>query len=318
MNRVTTAISILILLLISCGEKERIVEVPVPVPTDCAPSAPRGVYATNYDGTVLICWWANPEGDIDGYDVYRSTAYDGDYEYLGTVAEDGSADYCFEDLDTYNGVQYYYAVVAFDLGGNESDLSYENVTGTPRPEGHITLRDYVAVPAESGFDLSLLTNVVQTWNAPTTDLFYSGAGDAALIVTYRAGVEIQDYGYTGDFFDVINYAPADGWSPTGSVEAIPHHTYILRLLETDGYHYAKLFVESATPGYVTFWWAYQTDPGNRDLAPAAPGAGQSKKAAASGTNEKTQSLAARSAIPPIVEKRVAWTRDGESAQRIIE
>lgn len=317
MNRVTTAISILILLLISCGEKERIVE--VPVASNCPPSAPRGVYATNYDGTVLICWWANPESDIDGYDVYRSTAYDGDYEYQGTVADDGSsADFCFEDLDTDNGVQYYYAVVAFDEGGLESDLSYENVTGTPRPEGHITLRDYVAVPAESGFDLSLLSNVVQVWNAPTTDLFYSGAGDAALIVTYRAGVDIQDYGYTGDFFDVINYAPADGWSPTGSVEAIPQHTYILRLLETDGYHYAKLYVESATASYVTFWWAYQTDPGNRDLAPAAPGAGGTARAAASGTNEKTQSLAARSAIPPIVEKRVAWTRDGESAQRIIE
>lgn len=318
MNKITTTMTILILLLISCGEKERVVE--IPVPANCPPSAPRNVYAVNLDGTVLICWRANQESDIEGYDVYRGTSFYGEYAYIGTVFHGGSAEYCFEDLDTANGVRHYYAVTAFDEGGLESELSYEEVTGTPRPEGRITLSDYESLPTVSGYDLSSLSGVAQAYNLPTTDIFFSGATGIALIAAYRAGVEMQDYGYIADF-DAVNYAPVDGWSPSRSVEAIAGHCYIIRLLETDGYHYAKLYVTAVAGSYVTFWWAYQTDPGNRDLTPAAPGDGSgndtstSPRISAPGPKKRTTTtLAERSTIPPIVE-RVAWTRDDESGQR---
>jgi hypothetical protein len=320
MNRIMTIATMVLLLLISCGEKERVVE--IPVPANCPPSAPAGVYSVNLDGTVLICWRANPESDIEGYDVYRGTSYYGEYAYLGSVEHTNADEYCFEDLDTGNGIQFYYAVAAYDEGGLESELSFEEVTGTPRPEGEVTLQDYGALPADAGYDLSSLSSVTQAYNAATTDVFFSGSGGAKLIVAHRAGVELQDYGYVGDF-DAINYAPADGWSPSRSVEAIPDHIYIVRLIETDGTHYAKLYVRSVTAAYVTFWWAYQTDPGNRDLAPAAPGSGSGSKTsslprdAMPGEKMYAMDLAARSAIPPIVE-RVAWTRDDESAQRTTE
>lgn len=300
MNRIMAISITVVLLIISCGEKERIVE--VPVPANCPPSAPTGVYSVNLDGTVLICWRANPEDDIEGYDVYRGTSYYGSYNYLGSVDHTGAASYCFEDLDTHNGLQFYYAVAAYDKDGLSSELSYEEVTGTPRPEGEISLQDYSVLPLIAGYDLSSLSNTAQPYNAPSTDIFYSGSlGDARLIIARRDGVEIQDYGYVGDF-DAVNYAPTEGWSPSRSAEAIAGHCYIVRLIESDGLHYAKLFVKSATGTYVTFMWAYQTAPGNRDLAPPSPpsgkGATNDSEVFEISLCEIERILAAKSAIPP--------------------
>ena len=318
MNKLMVAATMLILLLISCGEKERVVE--VPVPTDCPPSAPRSVYSINLDGTVQICWWANLEGDVEGYAVYRGEDFYGDYAYIGTVIDDGvSLEFCFEDLDTEYGTQFYYAVTAYDEGGLESDLSYEEVTGTPRPEGALSLEDYAAHPMSSGYDLSSLSNAVQRWDYPTTDIYYAGSPEIGVLMTDRIGyVDLQDYGYVGDF-DAINYAPLEGWSPSHSVEAIVDHCYIVRLLEPDGYHYAKLYVTAASAASVDFLWAYQTAPGIRDLAPAVPDDATPSFTAisTSDSRESTTDLAEGSAIPPIVE-RVARTRDEESAQRTTE
>ncbi len=320
MNRLTAIITVLTLLLISCGEKERVI---VPVPADCPPSAPRNVYSVNLDGSALICWLANYEDDVEGYDVYRGVDFYGEYVHIGTVLVEESTEieFCFEDIRP-NGEQYYYAVTAFDTGGLESELSYEEVTATPRPEGILALDDYETFPETAGYDLSSLSNAPQRYNLSTTDIFFFGTPEIAIIEAWRANVELQDYGYVTDF-DVINYAPLDGWSPSRTVEAIVDHCYIVRLLETDGYHYAKLYVTAVNGDYVTFLWAYQIDPENRDLAPAAPGSGteidvsSSSRTAMPGPTASTTSLAERSAIPPIVE-RVAWTRDDESAQRTTE
>ena len=82
-SRLVAAVSILMLILLSCGEKEKVVE--VEVPSDCPPSAPRGLIAYNLDGYVELCWYPNPEDDIDGYDVYYGEEAYGDYYYIGTV-----------------------------------------------------------------------------------------------------------------------------------------------------------------------------------------------------------------------------------------
>jgi hypothetical protein len=319
MNKIITIISAIVLLLISCGEKERIVE--VPVPTNCPPSAPRGVYAVNLDGYVSICWYPNAEDDIVGYDVYRGQSLYGDYTLIGTVLKSATDpyEYCFDDTQTGNGIQYFYAVVAYDNGGLESDLSYEEVSGTPRPEGALFLYDRCAQPNLSGYDLSGLTNSPQGYSEPSTDIYYDVCGSSPYIVTLRSGVEIQDYGYVGDSFDGINYAPAEGWSPSGASEAIAKHCYILRLLESDGVHYGKLYVSEVTTQFVRVWWAFQTDPGNRDLAPPAPGRGAGPKTSSyrqnvmPGLNTEKRSTRV-SATPPIVE-RVTWTRDSRAEQQ---
>jgi len=320
MNRVLSTISIMMLMVISCGQKEKVVEVPVAV--NCPPTSPRGVYAVNLDGKVEICWVANYENDVEGYNVYRGTTSDV-LSLIGTVPVETSnpAQYCYDDLDTGNGLHYYYGVSAYDRGGAESDLIIEEiVSGTPRPEGVITLYDAATLPNQSGYDffpIPAVPNPTQAYDAPTTDIFFGISGGIPTIIARRTGVEIQDYGYT-DNFDVIGLAPTAGWSPSRTVEAIAKHTYILKVPEANGFHYAKVFVTEVTGSFVTFDWAFQTDPGNPDLAPPAPGRGTGNPGQ-SQPGEKTVAtlLTNRFSDPPIVE-RVTWTRDSEFGHQTTE
>jgi hypothetical protein len=325
MNRLLTGISILMLTMISCGQKEKVIE--VPVGGNCVPSTPRDVYAVNLDGTVEICWVADYEVDIEGYNVYRGTSLDGDFFVIGTVpvVDLNQAQYCYEDLDTGNGIHHYYAVSAYDHDGAESDLIIEEVvSGTPRPEGVITLYDAAALPNQSGYDfypITIVPNPPQPYDAATTDVFFGVDAGTPMLLARRTGVEIQDYGFAPNF-DAIGYAPDEGWSPTRSAEAIARHMYILRLVETDGYHYAKIYVTAATGSFITFDWAFQTDPGNPDLAPPPPGGGTGKITSAylegsrPGPNSEA-TLTNRCNDPPIVE-RVTWTRDSETEHQTTE
>ncbi len=317
MNRIMITMAILMVLLISCGEDEPC----VPVPVNYAPPPPRGVYSVNWPGTVLICWVANYESDMAGYIVYRSTTLDGQYSPIGTVyVESGEpAEYCYEDLDTGNGIHYWYAVSAFDTGNLESDLIVEEVvSGTPRPEGEVTLYDRDDLPAQSGFDFYPdLKDETQSWNDPTTDFYFVDDAGVLRLVAYRAGAQIQDYGYASGF-DAITYAPDDGWAPSGSVEAVARHMYMLKLVEGSDEHYAKLYITSVTPAAVTFYWAFQTDAGNPDLAPPAPGRGTGaltstpKSGELPGLNTEAK-LTDRFSDPPIVE-RATRTRDSGTGQ----
>ena len=311
MNRILMTMAMLMLILISCEDDEPC----APVPVNCAPDVPHGVYSVNYDGTVLICWVANYESDMAGYNIFRSETLDGQYVPIGTVyvTTANPAEYCYEDMDTGNGIHYFYAVSAFDQGGAESDIIVEEVvSGTPRPEGQLTLYAWMALPSQSGFDFyPSLTSVAQQYDAATTDIYFDVSGGTPLIIARRVGVEIQDYGYAGNF-DAIGYAPDDGWAPSRTVEAIPKHMYFLQLLEGTDIHYAKIYVTAVTGDHATFHWAFQTDPYNPDLAPPAPGRGTGTLSSAQrsdlpGLNMEAK-LTDRFSDPPIVE-RVTWTRD---------
>lgn len=255
----------------SCEREERIVYVPREVPADCPPSAPRGVYAVNLEGYVLICWYPNPEEDVLGYDIWKNNEFFGTYDWIGEVDREvpDPDQYCF-DHDTPFNQQFYYAVSAYDVNNNMSELSYEVVTATPRPEGFVRLDSRTMEPASSGYDFSSFSDTPQPWDAAGTDIWFEG-GAANMFRTAMPRVMIQDYGYTPGFDD-INRAPSEGFSPSGSVEAIQYHCYILRLGEADGVHYAKIWISSVDTTATEFWWAYQTDPENRDLSPG-PDAG---------------------------------------------
>jgi len=281
-----TAASIVVLMMISCGDKETIVEVPVEVPAACPPSPPRDVYAINLDGFVWICWTPNPEQDVRYYDIYRSAESDGNYTLIASVEDeypdDDPWEYCYEDdVPTY-GERNYYSVVSVDADGYEStDLSdgylTDIISATPRHEGNVTLQDSQSDPANSGYDFSTLSSIEQPWNEAATDMYLTVDG-AAVFTTVMPRVMIQDYGfvsYEQYGFDEINYSPAEGWSPSGTAEAIEGHVYFLKLGEIGGAHYVKLWVAEVATTSVTFLWAYQTDPDNRDLCPA-PGGGTDK------------------------------------------
>ena len=231
------------------------------VSVDNPPFTVDGVYSVTGDGQVTIYWRENQESDIDYYKIYRNDAPTGTFTLVGTATHPP-----FIDHSVTNGNTYYYALAAVDDRGQESpELSVENVFDTPRPEGAgVVLTDANSNDATSGWDFSATTRRA-SGNA-LTDMYYAASGGNFLIFAV-GGTEIQDAGWVA-LVDV-DYAPpaGSGWSADGVVEAIPGHSYIVLTPEN---HFAKFEVVSRGASGIVMDWAYQIDPGNRELARKVP------------------------------------------------
>jgi fibronectin type 3 domain-containing protein len=107
-------------------------------PTDTTPPAdPTGLAATPGDATVSLDWNDNGEGDLDGYNVYRSTTQGDGYSRLnGPLLS--SSDYT--DNTVSNDTTYYYVVTAVDTSSNESGYSNE-ASATPTAGGGVVFSD---------------------------------------------------------------------------------------------------------------------------------------------------------------------------------
>ncbi|MEE8518038.1 MAG: hypothetical protein V3S98_02810 [Dehalococcoidia bacterium] len=91
-------------------------------------TAPMGLTANAGDGLVALNWDDNPEAELQGYNVYRSTTAGGPYDLLAAVVSISS----FVDTGVTNGTTYYYAVTAVSKGSTESSLSSE---AAAKPQG---------------------------------------------------------------------------------------------------------------------------------------------------------------------------------------
>jgi len=228
------------------------------------PASPRGVYTVTGDGEVFVHWLANTESDVAGYRIYEAPCASGGscpYDRVGTTS---GTSFTVTGLD--NGETRYYAVAAFDRAGNESELSAEVLFDTPRPEGFgRVLSDYLADSTQAGYDFSAFA--VRSPNDPGTDMFFGFSSGVYLMFVPDLNTDIQDAGYRTTL-DAVDYAPTTGWSPSGSVELIAGHCYIVWTRDD---HYAKFRVTEVRPAsgtaaaQVVFDWAYQVDSGNREL-----------------------------------------------------
>lgn len=231
------------------------------------PSPPQGVLATALDNAAELRWLRNPEPDVAGYRIWVSDRYDGEYDIIGTTT-----DVRFVDQGARNGERAYYAISAYDFDDNESDLSSDIVYATPRPEGFGTkLGNYRTAPLSAGFDFS--TYSIGNYSDDYTDVFFEAINGRNYLNVWDDS-DIQDMGYTNSLYD-IGVAPAAGWSPSRSVEAIPGHTYIVWTWDD---HFAKIRVREITAQRVTFDWAYQIAKSNPELRRAlSPGAARKLK-----------------------------------------
>lgn len=227
------------------------------------PAAPRGFRSVTGDHTVYMSWLDNTEPDVAGYRIYEGpceTGSDCPYERIGSTG--GTT---FTATGLANGVTRFYAVAAYDYAGNESALSYETVFDTPRPEGEgARLSSYLASPAASGWDFSAFQ--VRAFDNATTDMFYGDNGSTLMMFVPDFQTDIQDAGYA-THLDAVDFAPNGGWSPTGSVELIVGHCYVVWTRDN---HFAKFRVtqvlaQPTGPPRIEFDWAYQVDPGNPEL-----------------------------------------------------
>jgi hypothetical protein len=239
-----------IVLLIGCYEQ--------PFETDTEPPAvPRGVYSITGDREVVISWYPNAESDLAGYHVYRGLSERGNYFRIATTRATTVI-----DRDVVNGRTYYYAISAYDANGNESDLSYDLVFDTPRPEGYgVRLFDFSQNPQFAGYDFSAYH--VQDFRSISTDIFfeYHAPSGGLFINVANVDTDIQDVGYT-ESLDEVDYAPEQGWSPLGYVECLVGHSYVVWTADN---HFAKIRITAANPSFVEFDWAYQLVEGNREL-----------------------------------------------------
>lgn len=222
------------------------------------PSPPTGIQVINGDNRVDLSWIKNSESDLAGYNIYYSTSYDGKYSLIGS----STTNYYLDD-GAKNGVLNYYAVTAFDVSGNESDLSKDVAYATPRPEGfHQTIFDYRKFPGTAGYSFS--TYSVVAFDSSLTDFFFENYNGKFYLDVYTDS-DILDAGPTNDIYDVA-FAPTSGWSPTKDTTAIVGHTYIIWTWDN---HYAKVRVKDITNERMVFDWAYQLVPGNTQLKPLA-------------------------------------------------
>jgi len=244
---------------------------------DIAPAVPTGVYSITGDELVTVVWNDIDEFDLALYRIYRhdDTIVDpNEYHFIGEVAWEDNYDpasltHWFDDYDVENGRTYLYAVLSVDENGNESNLSYEDVFDTPRPEGFdVWLNDSLGSQwPQSGFDFSDLLSTPVSWNDPDADIFVE-FDDAGIpwVVTSGDDVQLQDYGTI--LLAWVDYAPRSGYSAAGRAELIDGHSYIVRIAG-QGVHFAKFQVTDLEPDRVRIDWAYQVDEDNPELrAPA--------------------------------------------------
>lgn len=194
-----------------------------------APDPPRNVSVYPGDLSVEIEWDENRESDVAGYNVYYSYTYWGEYTLIGSTENNYYADY-----DVNNGDLYYYGVAAYDYNGNESELSYDEVYGVPRPEGmNQSILDYLRFPNSSGYDFSEFE--VGSYNEITddysADFFFENYNGTYYLNVWDDG-EIQDMGHTQNIYDITN-APISGWVPLIEGENVKYteakvgHTYVI-------------------------------------------------------------------------------------------
>ena len=237
-----------------------------------APAVPTGVMSVTGDGVVTVLWNDLDEADLVGYDIYRHEGTDpeyGPYYRIGTIGwnENWFDDFShfFDDTDVVNGQTYYYAVLAYDEVGNESNLSYETVPDTPRPQGEgAWVYDRLGpLAAASGFDFGDLSSTAVAWNDPDADISVEidGAGVPWVIAADHA--LLQDWGTIA--LEWVDYAPRDGYSNAGRAELIEGHSYIM-MISQNGVHFAKFEVMQITSEGVRIDWAYQIDEDNPELS----------------------------------------------------
>jgi hypothetical protein len=234
------------------------------------PAPPKNVVTVVKDNQVDILWDHNRETDLSGYNVYWAWSYNGEYNLLGSTENN-----FYIDEGAVNGELYYYAVVAYDFSGNESELSYDVAYGAPRPEGmNQSVFDFWRFPNTSGYDFSIFSVVPYNSSDPdySADFFFENY-EGIYYLNVWEDTEIQSMGPTESIYD-IPYAPISGWQPINPGDNVKYvvakvgYTYVILTWDN---HFAKIRVKSITSERLIFDWTYQTIEGEQQLKPRTSG-----------------------------------------------
>jgi hypothetical protein len=88
-----------------------------------APTAPTSITVAAVPGNISIFFASNPEKDIAGYSIYRSTDDSLEKSRWQLLTKDLLKTNTFQDTKTESGVKYFYYLTATDARGNISESS---------------------------------------------------------------------------------------------------------------------------------------------------------------------------------------------------
>ena len=246
---------------------------------------PTTLTSISLNGAIHLEWTDNAYlSNPSAFSVYRvySTGYSLDSNLCGTQwsLEGTTVSSSFLAGNLPNGVPLCFAVSAVSIEGYESiwsPLRYD----TPRPDGrNVLLTALDADPTKAAFRFWLDANGNRVVNAGELGLVLNGASTSAdfqvvrnaggiFLQPARAATSVTTYGTLAvDDLTSIDIAPVAGYGRT-AVQAVPGFGYVFQMNEGDGFpRYGALRVTAVGADYLIVDWAYQTDPGNPELARA--------------------------------------------------
>lgn len=256
----------------------------VTVDSRLALARPADLSTVSLDGAIAL-WWADNayQGAPTRFVSYRvySAGYDLDADLCGatwhlegtTVAPE------FHAGALPNGQPRCFAVSAVSLEGFESLWSPIR-HDTPRPDGRnllLTARQEFSGTAGFRFWRDLNSDgvaqraelgLVSSGNAADVDFSVERDGAGRLFLfPVRAGVMARTWinGPVGDLTE-IDFAPLGGYSRT-ALEAQPGWGYVWQMPGGTYPYFGAVRVSHVGQQFLILDWAFQTDPGNPELAP---------------------------------------------------
>lgn len=197
------------------------------------PSIPTGLVATPGNAVVDLNWNDNPEGDIDGYNVYRSLSVSGPFSMInGSLVATSN----YSDSTVTNEITYYYRVTAVDTDENESAMGI-TVSATPTaggsgPPGTPWINeihyDNISTDTNEGIEIAGPAGMILTgWQI----VGYNGNGAAAYSSVSLSGViPNQQNGFGTLWFP---FTGLQNGAPDGIALADPTNT-VIQFLSYEG------------------------------------------------------------------------------------
>lgn len=190
---------------------------------------PKGLEATANDAEVYIAlsWYPNPESNLGGYNIYRSTDPD-TFPYGQKPTDEPFLDSVPAGIENYSDysatpeITYYYAITAIN-----DDIIYFDESGFSETVSAILLDKIPAAPTTLNATVIGRTNVTLSWDPVTTNEDGSPITDLAGYNLYRS--EVSGAGY--DFVGFIP-EPTTTFNDSGLEEGDTYY-YVVRTLDNN-------------------------------------------------------------------------------------
>jgi hypothetical protein len=168
------------------------------------PAAPANLIATPGDGQISLDWDDNTEGNLAGYNVYRSLKPGLGYSRISQSLQTNSE---YVDANVTNCITYYYVVTAQDTSGYESAYSPE-LSASPGPQPVMKLLAYDGVTT-IGADVSKWEDQAKSNHAQQQVVAYR----PELILSAINGEPAVEFDGTGEHLDVASSADINTGGP---------------------------------------------------------------------------------------------------------